>query len=252
MARWWVRAAAVAGLALLLVLAGSAAVPPLVARLVAARLAGQTTAGNVQVKLAARPGWRLLFGEASYLRVDLREARFGELPVNGFVLDAYDLVLDPGRLWRRGEVLLRRHGPLRATLRLTEGDLNRYLWATADKERLFRLTLGRGTATAEGSLLLLGQRIPLRLKGRFRIEPPLVLRYVPEEFLLARVPVPRSFLANVVAKVLAVEIRVEDLPVPLRLTGVRLEPGRLFLFARGQEEAPARGSSGAVEGGGRA
>lgn len=237
-----VRLGAAAGLVLLLWLAGDVVMPLVAARLVAAELAGRTAAGTVQVKVETRPGWRLLLGEVSYLHLDLRDARFGQLPVSAFVLDAHDLAMDPGKLWRRGGISLRRHGPLRATLRLTEADLNRYLWATADQERLFRLTLGRGTAAAEGSLSLLGQRIPLRLKGRFLVEPPLTLRYVPEEFFLAQVQVPRALLENVVARVFAVRIRVGDLPVPVRLTDVRVEPGRLFLFASAEDR---------VDGGGR-
>lgn len=227
----WAGAAvvALAGLAL----GGNALLPPLVSRLIAAQLAGRTVAGNVQVQVEARPGWRLLAGQAAYLHVDLRDARFGLLPVDSFLLDAYDVALDPVRLWRRGEILVRRHGPLRATLRLTEGDLNEYLWTTADKDRAFRLTLGAGTVTAEGSLPLLGQRVPLRLKGSFRLEPPLSLHYVPEQFFLASLPVPRALLESVVAKLLVVRIRVEDLPVKVRLTNVRVEPGRAFLFASG-------------------
>ncbi|MDI6869895.1 MAG: DUF2993 domain-containing protein [Bacillota bacterium] len=230
----WAGVGAAAGaVVLLLGLAGDVVLPRLVARVIAAQLAGRTAAGNVQVEVESRPAWRLLYGEASYLHLDLRDARFGQLPVNSFLLDAHDLALDPGRLWRRGEIVLRRHGPLRATLRLTEADLNRYLWATADRDRAFRLVLGRDTVTAEGSLALLGQRIPLRLQGRFRVEPPLTLRYVPEEFFLARVPIPKPLLENAVAEVFAVQLRVEDLPVRVRLTDVRVEPGRLFLFASG-------------------
>jgi hypothetical protein len=234
--RWslcWTGVAAVVGALLVVGLAGGTLLPAIVERVVAAQLAGRTAAGDVEVKVEARPSWRLLAGEVSYLHLDLREARFGRLPVDSFVLDAYAVALDPGRLWRKGEIVVRRHGPLRATLRLTEGDLNRYLWATADKDKAFRLILGRGTASAEGSLALLGQRIPLRLKGRFVIEPPVTLRFVPEEFFLAQLPVPRPFLENVVAKAFVVQIRVEDLPVRVQLTDVRIEPGRAFLFASG-------------------
>lgn len=212
-------------------LAGETVLPALVSRVLAAHLAGQTAAGNVDVKVEARPAWRLLRGEASYLRLDLREARFGQLPVDSFVLDAYDLALDPAKLWRKGELLFRRHGVLRATLRLTESDLNQYLWNTTDREKAFRLILGPGSATAEGSVKLLGQKVPLRLKGRFRVEPPLTLRFLPTQFYLGKVQVPRAFLENVVAQVFAVEIPARDLPVRVRLTDLRVEPGRLFLFA---------------------
>lgn len=212
-------------------LAGDSFLPGLVSRMVASHLAGRTAAGNVAVRIQARPGWRLLYGEAAYLRLDLGEARFGRLPVNSFVVDAYDLKLDPLKLWRKGELVFRSHGPLRATLRLTESDLNQYLWSTADQERGFRLILGPGTATAEGSLVLLGQRVPLRLKGRFRVEPPLTVRFLPQEFLLGKVRVPRAFLEKVVAKAFAGEIELRNLPVKVRLTDLRVEPGRMFLFA---------------------
>lgn len=225
--------AVAAGALLIAALAGEAALPRLVERVLAAQLTGRTVAGDVEVRVEARPAWRLLKGEANYLHLDLRRARFGRLPVDSFLLDVYDLALDPGKLWRRGEIVLRRHGSLRATLRLTEADLNQYLWATVDKEKAFRLTLGADTATAEGSLTLLGQRVPLRLKGRFRVEPPVTLRYVPEEFFLAQVPVPRAFLESVVAKAFTVRIRLEDLPVRVELTDLRTEPGRVFLFASG-------------------
>lgn len=228
----WTGAAAVALTVLLF--SGNAVLPELLSRLIAAQLAGRTVAGNVTVELKAYPGWRLLTGRAAYLHLDLREARFGPLPVDSFLLDAYDVQLDPKRLWRKGEIVVQRHGPLQATLRLTEANVNEYLWTTVDKDRTFRLTLGEGTATAEGSLPLLGQRVPLRLKGRFRLEPPLTLRYVPEQFFLASLPVPRALLEGVVAKLLVLQIRVEDLPVRVRLTNVRVEPGRAFLFASGE------------------
>lgn len=226
-----------AGTLLALTLAADALLPSLVAKTAERQLAARAKAGEARVQIEARPGWRVLAGEASYLHVDLRDAKFGLLPVNSFLVDAYDLSLDPGRLWRRGEIVLRRHGPVRATLRLTEADLNRYLWATADKERAFRLVLGPGSASAEGTLTVLGQRLPLRVGGRLRVEPPATLRFVPEEFYLAKLRVPRAFLENVVAELLAVRLPVENLPVPVRLTEVRVEPGRLFLFASGVAEA---------------
>ncbi|HHW13376.1 MAG TPA: DUF2993 domain-containing protein [Firmicutes bacterium] len=226
-----------AGTLLLMTLAADALLPSLVARTAEQQLAARAQASEARVQIEARPGWRVLSGEASYLHVDLREARFGLLPVNSFLVDAYDLRLDPGRLRRQGEIVLRRHGPVQATLRLTEADLNRYLWATVDKEKAFRLVLGSGTAAAEGSLAVLGQRLPLRIEGRLRVEPPATLRFVPQEFHLAKMRVPRAFLENVVAQVLAVRLPLEDLPLRVRLTEVRVEPGRLFLFANGVSEA---------------
>lgn len=220
-----------AGVLLVAMMAVGAVLPRLLSGVIASRLAGQTAARGVEVKAGARPSWRLLRGEIDTLHVDLREARFGRLPVNSFLLDAYDLRLDAPRLWRTGVLRVLRHGRLTATLRLTEADLNQYLWATADRERAFRLTLGRGFAQADGTLKVLGQPVPLRLKGRFVIDEPATLRFVPDEFFLAKMSVPRAILENVVAKVFYVRIQVEELPVKVRLTEVRVEPGRLFLFA---------------------
>ncbi|MGE5507529.1 MAG: DUF2993 domain-containing protein [Chitinophagales bacterium] len=224
-----------AGALLVALMAGSALLPRLLSGVIVARLGGETAARGVEVKVDARPPWRLLQGEVDTLHVDLREARFGLLPVDSFLLDAYDLKLDASRLWRTGTLRVLRQGRLTATLRLTEDDLNRYLWATVDRDRTFHLTLGQGYAQAEGSLTLLGQPVPLRLKGRFVIDEPASLRFAPDEFFLAKMPVPRPFLENVVAKVFYVRIRLEELPVKVRLTDVRLEKGRAFLFATNQE-----------------
>jgi uncharacterized protein YpmS len=184
------------------------------------------------VESRAFPAWKLFRGELDSLSIDMRNARFGDLPVSALVIDGNYLSVDLQRLLgAKREFRIRRAESLKATLMLTERDLNQYLWKAVDPERSFNVSFAHDKASFAGKVRVLGVPFTVNLGGRFALVGPTTLRFVPDEFYLAQMKLPKWVLENFVAKAFTIPLQVKGLPVEVRITRVLLEQGRLYLFA---------------------
>ncbi|MDI3280301.1 MAG: DUF2993 domain-containing protein [Bacillota bacterium] len=230
--RRWGWPAAWAAVAVLAVLAGSQwLLPPAFSSRVARVIGRAVEARAVEAVVYSFPALKLLAGEVDLLRVDARAARLGELRVSGLLLDAGGVRIDAGRLLRRGELAFQRVERLRATLYFSEEDLNAYLWATVDPQRLLKVRLERGRVHVSGRVPLLSLALKLDLEGRFVIEGPDAIRFVPERVAVEEAEIPRFLLDAFLREKLTVPLQLKGLPVPVHLTELRLEEGHLYLFA---------------------
>lgn len=217
-----------AGLAVL----GQVALPRFAANVIRAELLARTSAEMVTVETRAFPAWKLFSGRLDYLGIDMRNAKFGDLPVSAFYVDGNFLRVDLRKLLgQRREFRVERAESLKATLMLTERDLNQYIWRTADPDRNFKVGFSQEAASFTGQVRVLGVRFNVNLSGRFALVGPTTLRFVPDEFYLAKMKLPRWVLDTFVAKAFTIPLQVKNLPVEVRITRIRLEQGRLYLFA---------------------
>ncbi len=218
-------------------------------RLVAAEMSRMVKAKTVDVQIMTVPPYRLLSGSFDTLRIDIRGARFGELAVSGFFIDAHGLDVDVRELLARRKFVISRVDRLQSTLMLTEGDLSDYFLRTVTKGRVTSVRLVDGKAIVAGSVPFLSTNLDVNLIGSFAIEKPTTVRFVPEELSVQRTLLPKFLLNNFIVKeAFAVPIRVENLPVPLQITDIRVERGRLFMFA--EKDSGGKDPGGKESGGG--
>lgn len=234
--RGYAVSAVLVALTALVAVGGQWLLPGFFERLVAAEMSRMVKAKTVDVEVMTVPPYRLLSGAFDTLRIDIRGARFGELAVSGFFIDARGLDVDVRELLGRRKFVISKVDRLQSTLMLTEGDLSDYFSRAVTKGRVSSVRLVDGKAIVAGSIPFFNTNLNITLIGSFAIEKPTTIRFVPEELTVERTLLPKFLLNNFIVKeAFAIPIRVEDLPVPLEITDIRVERGRLFMFARKAE-----------------
>jgi len=174
-------------------------------------------------------------GQLEDLKIEARDLVTTDgFPLAAFFFEAQRLQLDLGTLVRQGKVELSSTYKARATAVLSEAGLTEYLQKNLKPLSNVRMELRGGKATLHGTALLLGQQVKLSIGGKFEpVEGE--LRFVPTDFFVANIGVPR-FLLTALSREVEFTIPLGKLPLPLELESVRIEEGRAYLSGRGDLE----------------
>lgn len=188
-----------------------------------------TKADYLEVDIQAWPALASLVGRFHRINIEARDFVVDKLPVGAFLIQGYQVRLNPGALYHNGQILLENAADLRLTALFTEKGINEYFWEQVDPEKRFRITLTQEDAVLEGTIAFFGQQIALALRGVFEIRDQTRIIFIPEALTVENVTVPQVILKSLVEdKALIMDLA--GLPVPLVIDEIRLEEGQLYAF----------------------
>ena len=183
----------------------------------------------LKVDIQAWPAVASLAGRFHSVYIEARDFLIDNLPVGAFIVQGRGVRLEPGALYRNGELLLENAADLRLTVLFTEDGINRYFWEKVDPGKKFRIILKEGGTVLQGSLAVLGQELEVTLQGVFEIREGTRIVFIPEALTVEQLQIPQFLLQSLVEDK-ALIIDLAGLPVPLVIDEIRLAEGQLYAF----------------------
>ena len=107
----------------------------------------------LKVDIQAWPAVASLAGRFHSVYIEARDFLIDDLSIGAFIVQGRDVRLNPGVLYRNGEILLENAADLRVTVLFTEDGINRYFWEKVDPGKKFRIIRRRWNGPA-------GPRLP--------------------------------------------------------------------------------------------
>lgn len=188
-----------------------------------------TKADYLKVDIQAWPALGSLMGRFDRISIEARDFVVDKLPIGAFLVQGHQVRLNPGALYRNGQILLENAADLRLTALFTEEGINQYFWEQVDPEKRFHIVLTQEDAVLEGAITFFGQQIDLVLRGVFEIRDQTQIIFLPEALTVEKVTVPQVILKSLVEdKALIMDLA--GLPIPLVIDEIRLEEGQLYAF----------------------
>ncbi|MDQ7829801.1 MAG: DUF2993 domain-containing protein [Armatimonadota bacterium] len=215
----------IAGAIVVLALLLGAGLPSLVAWRLEAALA-RSLQGRPQVVVRTTPGGAVT-GRLRQVRADVRSAVVNRIPVDRLRIDLRGVEVDASRLYLRRQFVLRAVASGEGEVVLTQADLQRLLRETKGVSAA-AVTLDDGMVTVEGDVRLEGfaRELPLhvRLEGRLVATGPTTVGLHVRTLTLSGLVVPGEF-GNALVGAINPLLDLRDLPVPARITDVRVDDG---------------------------
>lgn len=215
----------IAGAIVVLALLLGAGLPSLVAWRLEAALA-RSLQGRPAVAVRTTPAGALT-GRLRQVRADVRGAVVNRIPVDRLRVDLRGVEVDASRLYLRRQFVLRAVASGEGEVVLTQADLQRLLRETKGVSAA-AVTLDDGMVTVEGDVRLEGfaRELPLhvRLEGRLVATGPTTVGLHVRTLTLSGLVVPGEF-GNALVGAINPLLDLRDLPVPARITDVRVDDG---------------------------
>ncbi len=185
-------------------------------------------AQSIKVGVHGRPD-RILNGWIAGLTLDIRGARVDHLLIDAFTAQVSEVELESPRLFRGGPFVVRKIGAGRATVTITEEGLRRYL-EEAQGIRSPTVRLSEGHLILEGTIPVLQQEFRATMQGRLIVVGGREVDLHVESLTVSGIPLAPE-IANVLVTPMNPLLRVDQLPIPLRLIELTVDRGRLELTA---------------------
>lgn len=191
-------------------------------------LRSQLPGSSVEVDLQASPPIALWWGRAAMVTVAAHNVQMGTLGMERFDASFDTLRFDPQALYVHRTLVIRslRSGSARATV--TQEDLTRAL-AHSPAIRVDSVVLQPGRVWVRGAIRALGAELPAEGLGRLVLNGETAVDLILDSVVVAGGSLPGS--VNGEAITIRSALEVPPLPFGFRLTGLRMENGRLVLDA---------------------
>jgi DUF2993 family protein len=186
--------------------------------------------GDVAVTVQSWPAPALWWGNIGLLSVAARSVHIGRLDVTGFDATFTHVVVDPWRLYSRGELIVRSVGTGIARVTVTADDLARLVGSQAPVKQVV-VHLKPGTIVLDGMVSVLGADFPASVAGHLMVRDPAHLDLVVDRVTVMNgLPIPPD-VASRFAESINPVVDVGRLPFSLRLTTVTIGEGIVMLHA---------------------
>lgn len=196
---------------------------------------GPGAGGPVQVRLAAFPALRLLSGSLDHVDIEARGVYLDGFRVDNLHVQGRGVRIDRGQLTGSGQWELLHADALNAELRVSEASINEHLRNRPDLGGLFQATVADGSIAFRGSAVLFGRPVSLTVAGTFVPRDGTRIDFVPRDVAVDEAQIPRVLLdAFAQSDAMRIGVDLQDLPIPLEVSRIELEPGWLTLRARGR------------------
>ena len=210
-------------------LAANLATPSLVGAAFARPLRTVLATDQVDVVVESWPAPVLWWGRVDQMAVHARDVVVGDLRFERFSVSFRGLRIDPRALYAAGALVVRslQSGIAEAAVgqEALAGALARQRGVRVDM-----LVLRRDGVTVRGTIQVLGADVAVEGDGRLVLNGPDAIDLILDHATVAGAASPAMLKGRLVARVPSV-LRVPPLPLGLRLTGLRMEVGRLLLDA---------------------
>ena len=191
-------------------------------------LRAQLPGSRVEVDLEASPPIALWWGRAALVTVVAHHVQMGTLGMERFDATFDTLRFDPQALYVHRTLVIRslRSGSARATV--TQGDLTHAL-ARSTAIRVDSVVLQPGRVWVRGAVRAFGAEFPAEGLGRLVLNGETAVDLILDSVVVAGGSLPGSVSGE--AMTIRSALEVPPLPFGFRLTGLRMENGRLVLDA---------------------
>ncbi|NLA58407.1 MAG: DUF2993 domain-containing protein [Firmicutes bacterium] len=183
----------------------------------------------LEVDIQAWPAVASLVGRLHSVYIEARDFLIDDLPVGAFIVQGRRVSLNPGALYRNGELLLDNAADLRLTVLFTEDGINRYFWEKVDPGKKFSIKLKADGTVLQGTLAVLGQELDVNLQGVFEVRDGTRIVFIPKALTVEQLQIPQFLLQSLVEDK-ALIIDLAGLPVSLVVDEIRLAEGQLYAF----------------------
>ena len=183
----------------------------------------------LEVDIQAWPAVASLVGRLHSVYIEARDFLIDDLPVGTFIVQGRRVSLNPGALYRNGELLLDNAADLRLTVLFTEDGINRYFWEKVDPGKKFSIKLKADGTVLQGTLAVLGQELDVNLQGVFEVRDGTRIVFIPKALTVEQLQIPQFLLQSLVEDK-ALIIDLAGLPVSLVVDEIRLAEGQLYAF----------------------
>jgi DUF2993 family protein len=205
------------------------ATPAIAAAALEGYLRGVLHAGRVQVGLAAWPPPALWWGRVDRLTVAARDVQMGTVRLDTFTLTLGGLRFDPGALYLDHTLVILARGPGVARGTVSQVELARIL-ALQPGVRVDSVVVRPGAVFLRGAVRALGVDVPAEGSGRLVLNTDGAVDLILEQFTVAGGVLPVAVRGRLTTRLRGV-LSVPPLPLGFRLTGVKMDDGRLVLDA---------------------
>jgi hypothetical protein len=214
----------------LAIAAGGSLGTPVIARaLLKAFLHDLLHPGSLEVRLEVWPPPALWWGRVDILTVLAHEVRIGDLQFQTFDATLADLRFDPGALYVDHNFVIQSVGAATAHATVSQDELARVL-ARQPGVRVDEIVLRPGQVFLRGAVRWLGAEVPAEATGRLVLNGSTAVDLILDHVTLTGGTVRGTLGTPSVLRLRSV-ISVPPLPFGFRLTGVRVDDGKVVLDA---------------------
>lgn len=180
-----------------------------------------------EVKIIAHPLlFRLYQGQIDYIQIDAADVPHDQFKADRIVVIIKNLQFDTSLLLSQRELTVRKVDQGLIKVVISEAEVNKYVQQILPGSRI---ELEKGKVRYSGKIRYSGQELNLNLFGTVRVDSVNnAISFFPDRRGLERLPV-SSEVRDHLASELATQVKLPDLPISLRLVGVRVEPGRMTI-----------------------
>jgi len=224
------KVAIVLSILLVLVVLVEVSAPRLIARGLEMGLR-RTLGSNAEIRLDAYPSLRLLLGQFEELTVVTRGIDLGGLKAEEYTLAVEQITVNLRQLLARRELRFVNQGRLTVQVIITEGELSNFLRDRIPALKDWRVQISADNAEAIGKIPLQNIDLDVRVRGKFQALGKEKVAFVPELVEVQGAELP-SALVQTLLQDSELYIDLKAAPMPLELTEVKMESGRLVIRAR--------------------
>lgn len=206
--------------------------PPVVARAVQRGLASYLGGEVSSVSLEAHPVMKMLIGKFDKVTVETRNVDVGGLLVDSLTATVNGLSVNLATLVLKHEFQPTWQKTAGLTIKISEANLNRYVWANVPNVSDGHITLEPDKAVVVGNLLIVGQKVPVRAEGRFVVSGDSLVSFETQTVSISGVMLSQEQLALIRSfGGLRLTIDLSRLSTPLIARDITTASGQLTILA---------------------
>lgn len=206
--------------------------PTVTARAIRRGLADYLGGDVSAVVLEAHPAMKMLLGRFDKVTIETRSVDVGGLLVDSLTATVKNLSVNMADLMLRGEFKPRWDRSLGLVVRVSEQNLNRFVWTNVPNVTNGRITLEPERAVVVGNLVVRGQEVPVRAEGRFVVSADSQVSFEPTAVSISGVPLSQEQLALIRGfGGLRLTLDLGKLSPPLIARDIKTASGQLTIIA---------------------
>lgn len=190
------------------------------------------TSQGLEAKLESYPNLKMLLGQFDTVKVTAKEVNLGGILVDEMTTVISNLNVNFRELLLKRQLVWSWQRNLETTIKISEVNLNKGVWAGIDQVINPHIDLQDGKAVITGSLRLIGRDLALRIEGNFAVVGGAEVSFEPTSVTLGDVAVSQELLGLVRSfRGLVLSFDLSRLDPPLTPRSVEVHDGHIIIKA---------------------